>query len=245
MPLTPAKRKLTIARAMKPSKAAVRFYGNVASVASNRTKKVQKVVRIGNLARARKIKAERATFNRAITQAQQQIKKGQAGQARTAAARARRAQISASNEARRKNIIRTGKIRTALMGQAAIGMIDIPAIGGFRDIKELSENIDPDALTITKRGFISSSNVVAVTFDPVNNLLFILFKGGALYEYKEFPFDKYKKILRGESNATTNDIRDPKRWWKGKFPSVGAAVWEYIRRSSKWGDGSSLYRRIK
>ena len=165
--------------------------------------------------------------------------------AKTFAARQKRQKTAQIKIARRQNIARTGTIKAVKRGLAPRQFINVPAIGGSRQLAALSKQISKEALTVTKRGFLYSSNVVAVTYDQTNSLMFILFKGGAIYEYQEFPRDTYIAILQGNASAKTLDkSKAPPDYWPGKTPSVGAAVWKYIRKSGKWADGSTLYRRI-
>lgn len=201
----------------------------IAELAREESPNIKRSKNVQQLSQARKIK----------------VQKGRAAKAR----KARAAQIVKAQQIKSKRqtgVSRARTVKGAVSGRAEKGKINEQAVLGLRALADLmGKNIDPDALRITNRGFISSSNVVAVVYNSLIQSMFISFKNGAVYEYFKFPRDIYLKILRGEASAKTNDPKTPKMWWIGKTPSVGAAVWDYIRRSGRWADGSGNYKRIR
>lgn len=111
-----------------------------------------------------------------------------------------------------------------------------------RTIQELhASNLIPEEPQVAD-GFektqLNSSNVFGVKYDFKKNRLLIRFNNGSVYEYNTPP-QMYNLIAGGRASATTDDKRNPMRFWRGKNPSIGAAVWQYLR------NGNVPYRRLK
>lgn len=79
-------------------------------------------------------------------------------------------------------------------------------------------------------GFIDSSNVSRFQYDPQNQSLKVQFKGkypnfdGPIYQYGGIPPQLAELIQLGAEQATTDGSNEWGSWWKGKTPSLGAAV---------------------
>lgn len=80
-----------------------------------------------------------------------------------------------------------------------------------------------------------SSNVEGFAFDPKTNRLLVRFLGkypnrnGPIYAYDGVPpviFDLFRK---GAIPARTNGKNRWGKWWKGKVPSLGAALYSLIK----------------
>lgn len=89
-----------------------------------------------------------------------------------------------------------------------------------------------------ERTQLNSSNVFGVRYDFKKNKLLIRFNNGSVYEY-DTPPQMYNLIAGGRASATTDDKQRPMRFWRGKNPSIGAAVWQYLR------NGNVPYRRLQ
>jgi len=85
---------------------------------------------------------------------------------------------------------------------------------------------------------LNSSNVFGVKYDFNKNKLLVRFNNGSVYSY-DTPPQMYNLIAGGQASATTDDKRRPMRFWKGKNPSMGAAVWQYLRNTGV------PYKRLK
>lgn len=83
-------------------------------------------------------------------------------------------------------------------------------------------------------GAVVSSNVAQVIWSYEMTQIYILFHNGAWYRYdmamKTQAREIFLQILAGNARCKTDDPTGMKRWWKTKTPSVGAAVWKYLRR---------------
>jgi len=81
---------------------------------------------------------------------------------------------------------------------------------------------------------VKSSNVEAVFFDPDTLQLYIKFHSGSTYKYDLTDYGGKKtadKIFWGQASCITEGQNQYGRWWVDKNPSVGAAVWKYLRRA--------------
>jgi hypothetical protein len=89
-----------------------------------------------------------------------------------------------------------------------------------------------------KTGSVVSSNVAAVDYNELTSKLYVAFLNGSEYEYDLSGVSdgvKYAiKIYTGQASCTTKGVSqyNGRRWWVGKNPSVGAAVWKYLRRAA-------------
>lgn len=89
-----------------------------------------------------------------------------------------------------------------------------------------------------------SSNVEGFAYDQDNNRLFVRFLGkypnrnGSIYEYGNVPQNIFEIFRRGAIPAKTDGKNKWGQWWKGKYPSLGAAMYHVIRA------GGYPYQRI-
>lgn len=86
---------------------------------------------------------------------------------------------------------------------------------------------------------LKSSNVKTVNYDSDTMIMTITFNNNAVYEYYNVPMLLYLQVRNGLAAAKTTGKNRFGSWFKGKFPSNGAAVWKYLRNT-----GVS-YRRVK
>ena len=86
---------------------------------------------------------------------------------------------------------------------------------------------------------LKSSNVKTVNYDSDTMIMTITFNNNAVYEYYNVPMLLYLQVRNGLAAAKTTGKNRFGSWFKGKFPSNGAAVWRYLRNT-----GVS-YRRVK
>jgi len=73
-----------------------------------------------------------------------------------------------------------------------------------------------------------SSNIWKIGYDLVTRILRIDFNSGARYEYFEVPPDIAADVVKGAQTAVTTGENKWGKWWSGKNPSVGAAVYRLI-----------------
>lgn len=80
-----------------------------------------------------------------------------------------------------------------------------------------------------------SSNVESFGYDPKNQRLLVRFlgkhpnKNGPIYGYQGVPQNIFEIFRKGAIPAKTDGKNKWGRWWKGKFPSMGAAMYHMIR----------------
>lgn len=86
---------------------------------------------------------------------------------------------------------------------------------------------------------LKSSNVKYVNYDSDTLTMTITFNNNAVYEYYNVPMLLYLQVRNGLAAAKTTGKNRFGSWFKGKFPSNGAAVWRYLRNT-----GVS-YKKIK
>jgi hypothetical protein len=80
---------------------------------------------------------------------------------------------------------------------------------------------------------VRSTNVDRVKYDTVTQEMTIKFDDGSIYTYFNIPQKIYENVLDGMAGTKTAGEWGP----IGKFPSVGAAVWQYLV------DGGFSYRK--
>lgn len=86
---------------------------------------------------------------------------------------------------------------------------------------------------------LQSSNIYGFQFNPKNKKLRVRFQEGAVYEYDGVPDIIFNLFARGQAAAKTNGKNNFGRWWKGKSPSLGASLNQYIKK------GGYKYRRLR
>ncbi len=86
---------------------------------------------------------------------------------------------------------------------------------------------------------LQSSNVYGYRFNPRNKKLQVRFQGGSVYEYDNVPDQIFNLFSSGNAQARTNGKNRYGQWWRGKNPSLGAALNQYIKA------GGYDYRKLK
>jgi hypothetical protein len=85
-----------------------------------------------------------------------------------------------------------------------------------------------------EKGYIPSSNVESVAYDAYLDKIYVEFKSGGVYEYDLKSISGSARlglqVVTGADFCRTNDPTGLKRWWIGKIPSLGAAVyWNLVK----------------
>ena len=89
-----------------------------------------------------------------------------------------------------------------------------------------------------------SSNVEGFAYDDKTGKLLVRFLGkhpnrnGPIYSYDGVPQNIFEIFRRGAIPAKTDGRNKWGEWWKGKYPSIGAAMYHVIR------EGGYPYRRV-
>lgn len=85
---------------------------------------------------------------------------------------------------------------------------------------------------------LQSSNVFGSWYDPTQQLLVVRFHNGSVYRYNNVPEHIAEAFQEGAATARTDGKNEYGRWWEGKRPSLGAAVWQHLR------EGGYPYQRV-
>jgi KTSC domain len=85
---------------------------------------------------------------------------------------------------------------------------------------------------------LQSSNVYGFAYNPRDQSLFVRFNNGGIYEYGDVPPSIFKIFARGAVPARTTGQNQWGKWWRGKFPSLGAAFYQMIR------EGGFPYQKV-
>ncbi len=89
-----------------------------------------------------------------------------------------------------------------------------------------------------------SSNIEGFAYDDKNGRLYVRFLGkhpdrnGPVYQYNGVPQNIYDIFQKGAIPAKTDGKNKWGSWWKGKYPSMGAAMYHLIRA------GGFPYQRV-
>ena len=86
---------------------------------------------------------------------------------------------------------------------------------------------------------LQSSNVWGFRFNPSTKKLRVRFNSGSVYEYDNVPDVIFNLFASGNAAAKTDGQNKWGRWWRGKNPSIGASLNQYIKA------GGYNYRRIR
>lgn len=86
---------------------------------------------------------------------------------------------------------------------------------------------------------LQSSNIWGANYDPKSGKMKVRFQGGSEYEYDGVPQNIFNAFIKGNAVAQTSGQNEYGRWWRGKSPSVGSAMHQYIKR------GQFPYRKIR
>ena len=82
---------------------------------------------------------------------------------------------------------------------------------------------------------VESSNINSFNYDPKSGELFVKFQGdfpqqnGSVYKYGGVPPEIADLFMHGAAEATTDGSNKWGKWWKGKIPSLGAAMNQIIK----------------
>jgi hypothetical protein len=86
---------------------------------------------------------------------------------------------------------------------------------------------------IRNRRRVQSANVKAWKYDTEFETLEIEFNDGSKYLYEFVSFEEYTKITEGRARCKTEGENQYGKWFVGKTPSVGAAVYKFLVESGK------------
>jgi hypothetical protein len=73
-----------------------------------------------------------------------------------------------------------------------------------------------------------SSNVDKIMYNDESYELVIKFNDGSTYTYFNVDFDMFRDVFEGNASCVSDDTSGEGRWWVGKTPSVGAAVYKIL-----------------
>jgi hypothetical protein len=79
------------------------------------------------------------------------------------------------------------------------------------------------------QGSVNSSNVDSFRYNDVSGELILTFNDGSRYRYYQIDLEEFENIVLGDAVCETEGENEFGRWFVGKTPSVGAAVWKYLR----------------
>lgn len=86
---------------------------------------------------------------------------------------------------------------------------------------------------------LNSSNIWGSRYDKARGKMRVRFQGGAEYEYDGVPENIYRAFEKGNATAKTTGSNEYGAWFRGKNPSLGAALNQYIKA------GNFPYRRLR
>jgi hypothetical protein len=86
---------------------------------------------------------------------------------------------------------------------------------------------------IRNRRRVQSANVKAWKYDTEFETLEIEFNDGSKYLYEFVSFEEYTEITEGRARCKTEGENQYGKWFVGKTPSVGAAVYKFLVESGK------------
>ena len=85
---------------------------------------------------------------------------------------------------------------------------------------------------------LNSSTIWGTKYDPQTGKMQVRFQGGSEYEYEGVPPKIYQAFSQGNASAKTKGQNQYGKWWISKFPSLGAAMNQYIKA------GNFPYRKL-
>lgn len=107
--------------------------------------------------------------------------------------------------------------------------------------EELTEENVEYAFKVWRGSSIPSSNVRRIVYNDESKEMVIQFQDKSIYTYFEVPFQIFLDVSGGKAECITSGENAFGRWFVGKTPSVGAAVWRYLRDSNiKYKKGGTL-----
>jgi len=106
-------------------------------------------------------------------------------------------------------------------------------------LNQLMPQGQPPFINGIQHSDLNSSNIWGTAYDPKSGKMKVRFQGGSEYEYDGVPANIYRAFTQGNAAARTDGRNQYGRWWRGKNPSMGAAMNQYIKA------GGFPYRRIR
>lgn len=97
----------------------------------------------------------------------------------------------------------------------------------------------PESRDNIPKAQLNSSNVYGSRYDPKSQKLHVRFNSGSVYEYDGVPSYVFNAFRHGSAPATTRGHNRWGTWWRGKQPSLGASLNEYIKKAGY------AYRRLR
>lgn len=116
----------------------------------------------------------------------------------------------------------------------------------YNRIEELRGEAPPEPLEEQPQiqPSMPSSNVEGFAYDDKTGRMYVRFLGkhpdrnGPIYQYENVPPNIFEIFSKGAIPAKTDGKNKWGRWWKGKYPSMGAAMYHLIRA------GGFPYQRV-
>lgn len=115
----------------------------------------------------------------------------------------------------------------------------------FNRIEQLRGEVQPEPTEEPElQTAMPSSNVEGFAYDNETGRLYVRFLGkhpdrnGPIYQYDNVPANIYEIFKKGAIPAKTDGKNKWGRWWKGKYPSMGATMYHLIRA------GGFPYQRV-
>lgn len=106
--------------------------------------------------------------------------------------------------------------------------------GGTEGIEWASSKLDQIRMDFEIiQGQVVSSNVDSYRYNDVNGTLDITFNSGDRYRYYNITDQEFEEIILGVAVAQTTGSNEYGSWFAGKIPSVGAAIWRFLRDAGK------------
>ena len=98
--------------------------------------------------------------------------------------------------------------------------------------EELTEETIEYAFKVWRGSSIPSANVRRIVYNDESKEMVIQFQDKSIYTYFEVPFETFLNVSGGKATCITTGENEFGKWFVGKNPSVGAAVWKYLRDSN-------------
>jgi hypothetical protein len=87
--------------------------------------------------------------------------------------------------------------------------------------------VSPD--DVLERPETQSSNVYGFKYNPQDASLIVRFHNGSVYNYANVPEYVFNLFRSGAASATSTGRNKYGSWWRGKNPSTGAALNQFIK----------------
>ena len=130
-----------------------------------------------------------------------------------------------------KEVKELGKFGFSIEGVMGEKPLEYSKIMTFEDhIDNLNDDEIEDILIEFKkwRSSPDSSNVDKIMYNDESYELVIKFNDGSTYTYFNVDFDMFRDVFEGNASCVSDDTSGEGRWWVGKTPSVGAAVYKIL-----------------